>query len=80
MASAPPGKLVGFKAIDEPWTLIRLDDGNYLRIKLVPTKVLKLEMPNPDGTPAYLLQSGNVMTLLTASELQKMCPERTEVP
>ena len=74
MSSVLQGKLIGFKAIDEPWTLIRLDDGNYLRIKLVPTKVLKLETPNPDGTPNYALQSGNVMTVLTASEVQKMYP------
>jgi hypothetical protein len=47
----------------------------YLKTELVPTKVLKLETLNPDGTPNYALQSGNVMTVLTAVEVQKMHPE-----
>jgi len=68
----PKGKLIGFKTIDEGWTLIKLDDGNYLRIKPVVTKILKTNKTEPDGTPIYWIRSTTVVAVLTVDEVQKL--------
>lgn len=71
------GKVIGFKTLDEGWTLIKLDDGNYLRLRTVPVKILKQNEPNPDGSPAYFIQTGPIaVAVLTAKEVNEMRGEK----
>jgi hypothetical protein len=65
----------------------KLEDGAQIRVKSVATSVLRLEGErNPDGTPIYLVLSGNVVNVMTGPDTRekKSCTlityENTEVP
>jgi hypothetical protein len=74
----PKGVLIDFKAIDEAWSLYRLEDGNYIRVKTIMVKCTKADQPNPDGSPGYFIQGQNVVVLLTADEVQKLYKHKLE--
>jgi hypothetical protein len=55
------GEEVAFREIDERWNEYDLSDGTRIRIKLVLTKVLRLDEYNPDNDPVYVIASQNVL-------------------
>jgi len=78
MAKQPKavGQIVGFKEIESGWTLLHLDDGNYLRVKTVVTKVKRQSIIMPDGNPAYWFQTSQAAAVLTAEEVQTLYKEK----
>jgi hypothetical protein len=56
------GTPVDFLARKEDFNEYQLDDGKVLRIKMVVTRIIRLEgETSPDGKPVYLIQSQNVV-------------------
>ena len=56
------GKPVDFLTRKEDFNEYQLADGKILRMKMVVTRIIRLEGETaPDGTPIYLIQSQNVV-------------------
>jgi len=56
------GKPVDFLTRKEDFSEYQLADGKVIRIKMVVTKIIRLEDETaPDGNPVYLIQSQNVV-------------------
>jgi hypothetical protein len=56
------GKPVEFLTRNEDFNEYQLTDGTILKIKMVVTRIIKLEEEKaPDGKPIYLIQSQNVV-------------------
>jgi hypothetical protein len=56
------GKSVDFLTRKEDFNEYQLTDGKILRIKMVVTRIIRLEEEKtPDGNPVYLIQSQNVV-------------------
>jgi hypothetical protein len=78
MQPIPRGKLVNFKPLREGWSDYSLADGTILRIRVVVTKVTRMENPDgspaftPTGEPAYFVQSQNVFQVLTPAEYKAL--------
>jgi hypothetical protein len=65
-----------FKAIEEPWSLYKLDDGSTLKVKIVLTDVFKLPTSDPvTGLPQIMIRAGNVISL----EVPEGQPSKKEV-
>jgi len=59
------GKLVPFETVKEDWNEYNLADGNVLKIKVVLLKVLDTGKRNPEGEPAYKLQTHLIANVFT---------------
>ena len=56
------GKSVDFLTRKEDFNEYQLTDGKVLRIKMVVTRIIKLEGETAsDGSPIYILQSQNIV-------------------
>jgi hypothetical protein len=56
------GESIDFLTRKEDFNEYQLADGKILRIKMVVTRIVKLEEERaPDGNPIYLIQSQNVV-------------------
>ena len=56
------GKSVEFLTRKEDFNEYQLTDGKVLKIKMVVTRIIRLEEEKaPDGNPIYLIQSQNVV-------------------
>jgi len=56
------GKSVEFLTRNEDFNEYQLTDGTILKIKMVVTRIIRLEEEKaPDGKPIYLIQSQNVV-------------------
>lgn len=56
----------------EYWNQYLLDDGSILKMKLVATKVLRIEdRYDNEANPVYLVQSTNVLTVNAPANLKK---------
>jgi len=52
-----------FKAMDEPWSLYKLDDGSIVKLKLVVSDIYKLPIPDPvTGFPQVMVRTSNVVS------------------
>jgi hypothetical protein len=52
-----------FKAMEEPWSLYRLEDGSIVKLKLVVSDVYKLPIPDPvTGFPQVVVRASNVVS------------------
>ena len=57
---------------NEQWNTYLLEDGSVLKVKLVVTKVSRLENSyDAEGNPVYIFQSTNVTTVETPRHLKK---------
>lgn len=73
MAQQPPkGKIIGFDQIRAGKALIKLNDGNYLEVHLNVLKVLKLDQPNPDGSPGYFVNTAITMAVWKTEEIAQL--------
>ena len=65
------GVVVPIQESTERWTEITLDDGSILRLKPVVARAIRLEGKfDGEGSPIYVVQSANVLTVDT---LQRLC-------
>jgi hypothetical protein len=57
-------EIMSFKAIEEPWSLYKLDDGTTLKVKVVLSDVFKLAQPDPvTGLPQVMIRAGQVISV-----------------
>lgn len=57
---------------DEHWNQYLLDDGTTLKVKLVTTRVLRIENKyDHEGNPIYLVQSTNVLAVNSPLSLKR---------
>jgi hypothetical protein len=60
-----------FKSKEE-WTIVEISDGAILRMKPVPTGIVKIiDQYDPSGNPVYVVQANNVMGVSVPEELKK---------
>ena len=53
-----------FKTLDDAWSVIRLEDGTVIKIKVVPSEVYKLPAVDElTGVPMFVVKSSNVMSV-----------------
>ncbi len=56
----------------EQWNQYLLDDGTMIRMKLVATKVLRVDNKyDKEGNPVYFVQSTNVISVAAPDTLRK---------
>ncbi|MBM3249298.1 MAG: hypothetical protein FJZ09_00420 [Candidatus Omnitrophica bacterium] len=56
----------------EYWNQYLLDDGSVIKMKLVATKVLRVDNKyDAEGNPVYFVQSQNVMSVNSPDNLKK---------
>jgi len=57
---------------EEHWNQYLLDDGTVVKMKLVATKVLRVdEKFDPEGNPLYIIQSTNITSVNAPENLKK---------
>ncbi|MGH7961715.1 MAG: hypothetical protein ACRERD_07780 [Candidatus Binatia bacterium] len=55
---------MGFKPIEENWSVYKLEDGTIVKLKLVVSDVFKLPGADPvTGEPQLIVRSSNVMSV-----------------
>jgi hypothetical protein len=71
--STADGEVVGFRNTGgEHWNEYLLEDGSVLKMKLVVTEVVRVEgQYDPQGNPAYMVNSTNVVAIDPADDLKK---------
>jgi hypothetical protein len=56
----------------EQWNHYLLDDGSSLRVKLVITKVSRIDNEyDPEGNPVYVFQSTNITSVSSPEDIKK---------
>jgi hypothetical protein len=56
----------------EYWNQYLLDDGTLIKMKLVATKVLRVDGKyDPEGNPLYIIQSTNITSVNAPDNLKK---------
>ncbi len=57
---------------NECWNQYLLDDGTVVKMKLVATKVLRVDAEfDPEGNPLYIIQSTNITSVNAPDHLKK---------
>lgn len=57
---------------NEYWNQYLLDDGTVIKMKLVATKVLRVDSKyDPEGNPLYIIQSTNITSVNAPDNLKK---------
>jgi hypothetical protein len=65
-------EMMVFKAIEEPWSLYKLDDGTTLKVKIVLSDVYKIPIPDPlTGLPQFIIRASNVLSVDVADQPSK---------
>lgn len=52
---------LGFSSVREDWNEYSCEDGSAVRIKLVATKIHRLNRKDANGEPIFLVRSSNVV-------------------
>ena len=65
------GEEVDYDPLAEKWNEYRLSDGTVLRMKLVVTKIVRLDLYNDQGEPIYLVNSNNAISASVPPKLMK---------
>jgi len=73
------GKLVDYTPIEEGWSLYRLDDGNFLRVKTTVVKIWRTDQKTPDGLPLYSFAATNACAVFTPQEMVSLRPKEKDV-
>ena len=55
------GEEVDFEPLKESWNEYRCEDGSYVKLKVVVSRIIRLEKKNPQGEPIYQILSTNVV-------------------
>ncbi len=78
MTLQPEGKIMGFDQLRAGKALLKLNDKNYLEIHVNILKVLKLDQPQPDGSPNYFVQTAISMAIWKADEINQLEDSNTQ--
>ena len=63
---------VDINQTNEYWNQYLLDDGTVVKMKLVATKVLRVDSKNDnEGNPLYIIQSTNITSVNAPDSLKK---------
>lgn len=57
-----------FEPLKETWNEYRCSDGSYVRLKIVVSKIVKLDKRNPQGEPIYQVASSNVLAVTPSAK------------
>ena len=57
------GEELEFEPLKEQWNEYRCSDGSYVKLKLVVSKIVKLDKRNDQGEPIYQVASANVLAV-----------------
>lgn len=64
--------VTGFQVGGEHWNEYLLDDGSVIKIKVIVTEVVRVEGEyDPQGNPAYFVQSQQVVAVSSPDELMR---------
>lgn len=66
-----PADEVDYEPLRETWNEYRASDGTLLRMKLVVSKILRLDERNEQGEPIYLITSSNIVSASVPPELMR---------
>jgi len=55
------GEELDFEPLKESWNEYRCEDGSYVKLKIVVSKIIRLDKMNPQGEPIYQIMSTNVV-------------------
>ena len=67
------GKILGFSTAKQIEGLLKLDDGNYMKVIMVVLKVYKNDdIKSPDGLSAYSINSSPVISIWKPSEIAEL--------
>lgn len=65
-------KIIDHTPVKESWSLYKLADSNFLRVKVIITKVTKTDRIGDDGLPIYDFQFNSVSAVLTPDEVKDL--------
>lgn len=65
------GEELDFEPLKESWNEYRCTDGTYVRLKIVVSKIVKLDKWNPQGEPIYQVASANVLAVTPSPQDMK---------
>ena len=65
------GEEVDYEPLAERWNEYRLSDGSFIKMKMVVTKVIRLDKWTDQGEPIYLVTSNNVISASVPPQLLK---------
>lgn len=65
------GEELDFEPLKESWNEYRCTDGTYVRLKIVVSKIVKLDKRNPQGEPIYQVASANVLAVTPSQQDMK---------
>ncbi len=57
------GEELDFEPLSERWNEYRCSDGSLVKLRLVVSKIVKLDKRNPTGEPIYQVMSANVLAV-----------------
>ena len=57
------GEELDFEPLKEQWNEYRCSDGSYIKLKIVVSKITKLDKRNDRGEPIYQVASANVLAV-----------------
>ena len=58
------GESMAFNAREEPWTVLRVEDGSVIKLKPVVSDIFRLPGKDPvTGLPQYMIRSSNVVSV-----------------
>ena len=65
------GEEIDFDPLAEKWNEYRLSDGTLIKLKLVISRIVRIEEYNEQGEPIYIISSQNVLSTTVPPELMK---------
>jgi len=65
------GEEIDFDPLAEKWNEYRLSDGTLIKLKLVISRIVRIEEYNEQGEPIYIISSQNVLSATVPPELMK---------
>jgi len=57
------GEELEFEPLKESWNEYRCEDGSYAKLKVVVSRIIRLEKLSPQGEPIYQIISTNVVAV-----------------
>ncbi len=67
------GKIMGFSQLRQGETILRLRDGNYLKVTIVVNKVVRDDtQKTPDGNSVYGINTTTVLSVWKPSEIAEL--------
>jgi hypothetical protein len=62
------GEELDFEPLKETWNEYRCEDGSFVKLKIVVSKIVKLQKRNPQGEPIFQVASANVLSITPSTK------------